>query len=151
MSIDFGLRRIGLAITDTEQILASPLTTVATDTIFGYLKDFLRQNNVQSFVIGFPKNPSNNQATHATIPTLRFACQLYEQFPDCDIYLLEEWFTSRLAKQSIQRSGVKKKKRRQKETIDCVSAAILLNDFLTLRKNKKVAPFTPQDYEHWFS
>ena len=128
IGIDYGLKRVGLAVTDPLQIIASPLETVATSQILSYLQQYCQTETVDAFVVGFPKNLDNTD-THATQPVKTFTNQLRKKFKQ-PVYLEDERFTSKMALDAMIAGGTSKKYRRQKGTIDKVSAAIILQSYL---------------------
>lgn len=133
IGIDFGLKRVGLAVTDPLQIIASPLETVPNHQIVSYLTSYCQQQDTEAFVIGMPKN-LDNTATHATKPVEAFVRKLKKAFPGQTVYIHDERFTSRMAMDAMITGGTTKKYRRQKENIDKVSAAIILQSFLATKK-----------------
>jgi putative Holliday junction resolvase len=129
MGFDFGLKRIGIAVTDPLQIIASPLDTVAPDKIENFLKDYLFNEEVECFVIGEPKKLDDTEAD--IMPQVRaFAKRLNTLFPNIPIVWQDERFTSREARQIIVQSGIKKMKRRDKTLVDKVSASLILKDWM---------------------
>ena len=133
LAIDYGTKRTGLAVTDETQTFAFGLTTVATKDIFKFLKEYLITHQLEGFVVGEPKR-MNNTATDATVHIEAFIKKLIKEFPGLAIYRMDERFTSAMAKQSIIDSGVKKKGRENKEMIDMVSATIILQSWIALKK-----------------
>ena len=129
IGIDYGKKRIGIAISDTTQIIASPLCTVHTDEIFTFLKELLVKEEINCIVVGKPKNLDGSQ-TDSTKITADFVAKLTKKHPDISIKSIDERFTSKIAKQSILAAGTKKMKRRDKAVVDKVSAAIILQSFL---------------------
>lgn len=132
LAIDYGSKRIGLAVTDPLQMIASALDTVANADALQYLKNYLAQEPVVAFVIGMPKG-LDGQATDATAGTLAFVRKLRETFPDCPIHEVDERFSSKMAEQAMRQGGLKKKARRDKAQVDRISAVILLQSFLEQR------------------
>ena len=129
LGIDYGTKRTGIAITDAMQIIASGLTTVATDTLTDFIADIVIKENIECFVVGDPKN-LDGSATDSTGHINGFIKRLKQQYPLIPIHQIDERFTSKIAKQSILASGVKKKKRQNKSLVDEVSATIILQSFL---------------------
>lgn len=132
VGIDYGLKRVGLAVTDPLQIIATPLETIAASQIIPYLKKYCQTETVDAFVVGFPKNLDNTD-THATQPTKTFVNQLRKQFKQ-PIYWEDERFTSKMALDAMIAGGTTKKYRRQKGNIDKVSATIILQSYLEQSK-----------------
>jgi putative Holliday junction resolvase len=134
LAIDYGTKRTGIAVTDTEQIIASGLTTVNTADIFLFLNEYLTKEPPECIVVGDPKNLDNTPsesaaATHQFIKTLKKKC------PAIPIYLVDERFTSKMAFQAMIDGGLKQKDRRNKGTVDMVSAAIILQSFMEMKKS----------------
>jgi putative Holliday junction resolvase len=129
LAIDYGRKRVGLAVTDPLQIIASPLETVHSKDVIQYLKDYDLAQNIESFVLGMPMN-LNNQPTDATADAQQFERLLKKNFPEKAVYLQDERFTSKMAMAAMIAGGMKKKDRREKGNIDKISAAIILQSFL---------------------
>lgn len=139
VAIDYGTVRTGIAVTDPEQIIASGLTTVPTGTLNDFLSEYLKKEQVEAMIIGEPKHLDNTPAQNA-IAVNKFIRQLNAQFPGLPIYRVDERFTSRMAFQSMIDGGLKKKERRNKATIDMVSAALILQTFMEMKKEGKLPP-----------
>ena len=129
IGIDYGKKRIGIAISDSLQIIASALTTIDTPNIFTFLKDLLEKEEIDCFVVGEPKN-LDGTPTDSTVITKEFVAKLSKKYPQIPIKRIDERFTSKIAKQSILDAGIKKMKRRDKALVDKVSAAIILQSYL---------------------
>lgn len=129
LAIDFGLKRTGIAITDPLGMIASPLETVQTSVLGKFLREYFLKEEVNVVVVGLPKR-LNNEDTHATQPVLRFVEQFKKKFPEKEVSLVDERFTSKMALASMVEGGMKKKDRREKGNIDKVSAAIILQSYL---------------------
>lgn len=129
LAIDYGSKRVGLAVTDPQQIIASPLDTVHSKDVIKYLQDYDRQEGIESIVLGMPKK-LNNTDTNATQLVRQFHNLLRKKFPEKAVYLHDERFTSSMALNAMITGGVKKKDRREKGNIDKVSAAIILQSYL---------------------
>ncbi len=129
LAIDYGKRRIGLAVTDPLQIICTGLPTVSTPEIFNFLRTYFAQEAVQAFVIGESKNLDNSKSQVAE-DIEAFAKKLQSIYPDTPIHWIDERFTSKMAKQSMLMSGMKKKKRQRKEIVDEISATIILQTYL---------------------
>ena len=100
MAIDYGLKRVGLAVSDNMQVIATALNTVPTVDIFPYLKDYMTREQVDAIVVGDPKQLDNTPSESARAVHL-FVEELGNQFPDIDIYMIDERFTSKIASQTI--------------------------------------------------
>ena len=129
LGIDYGKKRVGIAISDSLQIIASALTTIDMPNIFTFLKDLLEKEEIDCFVVGEPKN-LDGTPTDSTVITKEFVAKLSKKYPHISIKRIDERFTSKIAKQSILDAGIKKMKRRDKALVDKVSAAIILQSYL---------------------
>jgi len=137
LAIDYGSKRTGIAVTDTEQIIASGLTTINTQQIFTFLSDYFIKEAVECIVVGDPKNLNNSPAESA-YSVQEFIKKLKVKYPDMPIYKVDERFTSKMAFQAMIAGGVKKMDRRNKATIDMVSAAIILQSFMEMKKGNNL-------------
>ena len=129
LSIDYGAKRTGLAVSDPLQIIATGLDTVATKDIFDYLQNYLEQEEVECIVVGEPTHADGNP-THLTPVIHDFVRKLKKLYPDKKYVFQDERFTSVEAKRIIRESGAKKKKRRDKSLVDKVSAVLILQDYM---------------------
>ena len=132
LAFDYGQKRIGLAVTDPMQIIASPLTTVGPSEIESFLQNYLKEEIVDEFVIGYPVQ-MNNKPSEAVKYIDPFLKRLGKLFPDKPLHLVDERFTSKMALQTIIDGGVKKKGRRDKKLVDKISASLILQAFLEKR------------------
>jgi putative Holliday junction resolvase len=129
LCIDYGLKRTGIAVTDPLQIIATGLTTVDSKNLVPFLKDYCKQQEVESFVIGEPKNLDDSD-THATPLVKAIIEKLKKEFPDIPLKKVDERYTSKLAKQAMIDMGMKKKDRRNKKTVDEIAAVIMLQEYM---------------------
>ena len=129
LGIDFGTKRTGIAITDAMQIIATGLTTVSTNLLDDFISNLVQQESIVSFVVGDPKNLDGSN-TDSTGHVNGFVKRLQKKYPSIPIHQIDERFTSKIAKQSILASGIKKKGRQNKALVDEVSATIILQDYL---------------------
>ena len=129
LALDFGKKRTGVAVTDPLQIIASGLATVETKQLLVFLKDYISKEEVDIFVVGLPKQ-MNNQPSESEYLIQPFIKKLKNTFPNIPIKREDERFTSKLAFQSMIDSGMKKKQRQNKATIDEISATLILQSFL---------------------
>ena len=129
LGIDYGTKRTGIAITDAMQIIASGLTTVATHTLDDFISNLVQKEKIECFVVGDPKN-LDGTATDSTGHANGFMKRLQQRYPEIPIHQVDERFTSKIAKQSILASGIKKKARQNKALVDQVSATIILQNYL---------------------
>ena len=134
VAIDYGTKRVGVAVTDELQIIASGLTTVHSSKIIQFLKDYCDKEKVERIVIGEPKSLQNGD-TDSTESIENFVRHMLKIFPSIKIDRIDERFTSVLASRAILASVVKKKKRQDKGLVDEVSATIMLQDYME-RKSK---------------
>jgi putative Holliday junction resolvase len=129
LSIDYGTKRTGLAVSDPLQIIATGLDTVATNDIFDYLKKYMEEEEVETIVVGDPMYPDGNPAQIAHL-VVGFVRKLKKLYPDKEFVMQDERFTSVEAKKIILQSGAKKKKRRDKALVDKISAVLILQDYM---------------------
>jgi putative Holliday junction resolvase len=129
LALDFGLKRTGIAISDENNIIASGLTTVQSKELMDFLADIVPEKNIGTIVLGEPKQ-LNTQDTHSSANVRHLREALEKRFIDLEIVMLDERYTSKMAMQSLVDGGVSKKKRRQKELVDEVSATIILQSFM---------------------
>ena len=134
LSIDFGSKRCGIAITDESQIIASGLITITTGNLIDFLKNYFKNEQVEIIVIGQPKNMLNQDSLIEPLIS-KYIKIINNNFPKITIERFDERFTSKLAFRAMIDGGLKKKKRKNKGTIDMVSATIILQDYLQSRKN----------------
>lgn len=133
LAVDYGKKRTGIAVTDPLRIIATPLTTVLTHELLTFLRNYLRDETVDEFVVGMPRTLKNEDSEIA--PQVRaFVALLQKTFPDKAIHLADERFTSSMAQRALIDGGMKKKDRQVKGNVDKVSAAIILQDFMTHKK-----------------
>lgn len=129
LSIDYGLKRTGLAVTDPLQIIATGLTTVESKLLIPFLKNYFNKEQVELIIIGEPKNWDDTD-THATPLVERCIKDLQKNFPHIPIKKVDERFTSKMAKASMLEMGLKKKQRQNKALVDEIAATILLQEYL---------------------
>ena len=129
LGIDFGTKRTGIAITDAMQIIATGYSTVPTNSLDAFITDVVVKEKIECFVVGDPKN-LDGSATDSTGHVNGFVKRLKQKFPTIPVHQIDERFTSKIAKQSILASGVKKKGRQNKALVDEVSATIILQNYL---------------------
>jgi putative Holliday junction resolvase len=132
LAFDYGQKRIGLAVTDPMQIIASPLATVGPSEIEKYLLDYLNKEIVDEFVVGYPVQ-LNNKPSDSVKYIDPFLKRLAKLFPGKTVHLVDERFTSKIALQTIIDGGVKKKERKDKTLADRISASLILQSFLERR------------------
>jgi putative holliday junction resolvase len=135
IGIDFGTKRIGLAVTDPMQIIASPLDTVGNNEFFSFIAAYLKTEKVEAFVIGYPVQ-MNNQPSESVRFINPFIKKLKATYPNIEIHLADERFTSQMALRTMIEGGVKKKDRQDKSMVDKISASIILRSYLEARSNR---------------
>jgi putative holliday junction resolvase len=129
ISIDYGGKRTGLAVTDPLQIIATGLTTVESKQLIPFLKDYFSKEAVELIIIGEPKNWDNTD-THATPLVVECIKNLQRNFPGMPIKKVDERYTSKMAKDAMLEMGLKKKERRNKALVDEIAATIMLQEYL---------------------
>ena len=129
ISIDYGAKRTGLAVTDPLQIIATGLTTVESKQLIPFLKDYFAREEVELIIIGEPKNWDDTD-THATALVEKIIKQLEKNFPKIPIKRVDERYTSKMAKDAMLEMGLKKMQRRNKKLVDEIAATILLQEYL---------------------
>ena len=129
IGIDYGRKRIGIAVSDPLRIFASPLETVQSAKIIEYLKSYSAGERIVRFVVGYPIN-MNGKPSEAAADVDIFLKQLAKAFPDVPVTLEDERFTSVLAHRAMIDGGMKASDRRDKASVDKISAAIMLQGYL---------------------
>jgi len=129
MAFDYGTKRIGIAVTDPLQLIATSLTTVHPEKIWAFLETFLQKEEVETFVIGKPLQ-MDGTASQSAQHIVGFVRKLKKTYPNIKIVEVDERFTSKLASHAIAQSGMRKNKRQEKGLIDAVSATIILQSYM---------------------
>lgn len=129
MAIDYGTKRVGIAVTDPNKIIATALDTVHSKDIIAYLQTYFKTNEVECVVIGEPRQ-MDNTASEVTPQVEQFVALFRKSFPEMKIERFDERFTSKMAQQAILMSGLKKMDRRNKSLIDQTSAVIILQSYM---------------------
>tara|TARA_B100000900_G_scaffold357867_1_gene328468 strand:- start:159 stop:584 length:426 start_codon:yes stop_codon:yes gene_type:complete len=129
IAIDYGLKKTGISITDTEKIFAFPLETVNTSELIIHLKTLIEKENISRIIIGQPRRFSG-EYSEIENSIIKFITFVSDFFDKNEIFRFDERFTSKIAKKSLISSGVKKKLRSDKYLIDKISATIILQDYL---------------------
>ena len=132
LAIDYGTKRVGLAVTDPLKMLANGLTTVHSKDVIDFLKDYVSKEDVECIVVGEPKH-MNNEYSQAEVHIKPFVKKLKKEFPDIPIERYDERFTSKMAFQTMIDGGLKKKARRDKALVDKISATLILQSYLESR------------------
>ena len=129
LAFDYGTKRIGMAVTDPLQIIATGLDTIHPKDIIGYLKKYLQREQVELFVVGEPKQMDGSPSQSS--PHIKgFITTLKKHFPGIPIERIDERFTSKMASAVVAQSGFKKTDRQNKERLDTISATIILQSYL---------------------
>lgn len=129
IAIDYGTKRVGLAVTDPLQIIANPLDTVHAKDVIAYLEKYLQTELVEAFVVGQPLRLDGSDSQSA-VHVEKFVSLLRKKFPDQQVYRTDERFTSKIAQQTLLMAGKKKKDRQDKQLLDKISAVLILQTFL---------------------
>ncbi len=132
LGIDYGTKRVGISISDSSQLIATGLTTIVNKNIFQFLNELFNKQDIDTIVIGDARNLDGNK-TDSSLEIEKFTTKLKNKYPNKQISMIDERFTSKIAFQSIIESGVKKQKRKDKCLIDEVSATIILQDYLSYK------------------
>jgi putative holliday junction resolvase len=135
LAFDFGLRRIGIAVTDPLQMIANTLETIPTGEIFIFVKSYCAKEDVEAFVVGYPfahGYSENEVAQHID----QFIIKLNVLFPEKKIHKIDEHYTSKIASQTLLMSGVSKKERKKKGNLDAIAANIILQSYLEMKAKK---------------
>lgn len=129
LAIDFGKKRTGIAVTDQLQIIASGLTTVNTEKLMPFLKEYISKESVELFLVGKPKQMDNSDSESEAL-IIPFLKKLSKQIPQIPLQRVDERFTSKMAFQTMIDGGLKKNQRRNKALVDEISATIILQSYL---------------------
>lgn len=134
LSIDYGRKRTGLAVTDPLQIIANGLTTIETKNLFDFLNEYIQHEEVEKIVVGKPTQP-NGKPSENLARVENFVNRWRKVHPSIPVEYYDERFTSVLAHRAILEGGIRKKARREnKGLVDEVSATIILQDFMNSRR-----------------
>ncbi len=129
LSIDYGKKRTGIAVTDPLQIIATGLTTVDSEDMLSFLKKYMASEEVEEVIVGMPLNWDESE-THGTRPAMKAIERIRKAFPQLKITEVDERYTSKMAKNAMIEMGMKKKDRRDKKNVDEIAATILLQEYL---------------------
>ena len=133
LAIDYGKKRVGIAVTDPARIIATGLQTVLSHEVLKFLQDYTAKEKIDLFVVGHPKQ-MNNQESENMRNIVPFINQLKKKLPNIPVELVDERFTSVLAHQAMLDGGLKKKDRQNKALVDEISATIILQSYLESKK-----------------
>ncbi|WP_114793320.1 Holliday junction resolvase RuvX [Niabella yanshanensis] len=129
LCIDYGLKRTGIAVTDPLKIIATGLTTIESKQLISFLKDYFVKEPVEKIIIGMPKNWDDTD-THATPLVEKAIKNLKKHFPQMPLEMVDERYTSKMAKDAMLEMGLKKMQRRNKALVDEIAATIMLQEYL---------------------
>jgi putative Holliday junction resolvase len=136
MALDIGQKRIGVAVTDDQKIIANGLDTIPSQDIFDFLEQYISSEEVDTIVIGDPRQKDNSES-----PSARFIDPLVKKikkkYPDMKVERYDERYTSKLAFRTMIESGISKKNRQNKSLIDKISATIILQSYMEFQNNQK--------------
>ena len=133
LAFDYGMKRVGVAVSDPLQMIANTLEAVPTGEIFSFIKKYCAAEDVEEFVVGYPfshGHSENEIGKHIE----KFIAQLNKLYPDKKVHKIDESFTSKIASQTLLLSGVNKKERQKKGNVDAISANIILQTYLEMKK-----------------
>lgn len=129
MAFDYGTKRIGIAVTDPLQIIATALTTIHSKDIFIFLKEYTEKEPVERFVVGKPIQLDGTDS-QSSPHVVGFVRSLKKHFPSIDVVTIDERYTSKMASAAIAQSDLKRAKRQDKELIDRISAVLILQSYM---------------------
>lgn len=133
MAIDYGTKRVGIAVTDPLKMIANGLTTVHSKDVIQFISDYIKKEEVECIVVGEPKQMDNTASDSAKVIE-PFVMHLKRKFPGVKVERMDERFTSKMAFQTMLDAGLKKKDRKKKELVDQISATIILQSYLEIKK-----------------
>ena len=129
LAIDYGSKRVGIAVSDPLKIIAQGLTTISSDQVFIFLKEYASKEQIEKFVVGWPMNLNNKPAESMRLVE-PFVTALKKRFKEIPVELVDERFTSVMAEKAMLAGGLKKKKRQNKALVDEISATIILQSYM---------------------
>jgi putative holliday junction resolvase len=135
LSIDYGKKRTGIAVSDPLQMIANGLTTVATTELIDFVTDYVSREEVECIVVGLPKQ-MNGADSENMVRIVPFVNRLHKALPQIPVEYYDERFTSAIAHQTMLVGGLKKNERRNKALVDEISATIILQDFMESRRTR---------------
>lgn len=129
MAIDYGLKRVGIAVTDPDKIIATALNTIETVKLMDFIRQYVSRETVEEIIVGEPKQ-MNNQPSQIEGNIKTFIDQLHKFLPEMRIVRFDERFTSKMAFQTMIDSGINRKARQNKALVDSISATIILQSYM---------------------
>jgi putative holliday junction resolvase len=136
LALDYGRKRVGVAVSDPQQIIASKLATVATHAIWDFLQTYMNKEKVDEVVIGYPLQ-LNNTPSEAVVYINPFLKKFRQKYPEIHLELADERYTSKMAVQAMIDGGLRKMDRRNKEMVDAISATIILQSYMEQKRNSR--------------
>ena len=133
LSIDYGKKRTGIAVSDPLQIIANGLTTVETSKLFEFLDEYIKKEFVERIIVGLPKQ-MNNEPSENMKRVEPFVNRLRKLYPNMPVEYYDERFSSKLAHQAMIEGGLKKMDRQNKELVDEISATIILQGYMESKR-----------------
>lgn len=133
LSIDYGKRRTGLAVSDPLQIIAGGLCTVDTPQLLTYITDYVSREQVERIIIGLPVQP-NGQPSENQVRVREFTGRLRKALPQIPVEFWDERYTSVMAHQTMLQSGISRKRRQDKALVDEISATIILQSYMESKR-----------------
>ena len=135
LALDYGTKRVGVAVTDASQLIASPLTTVPAGELLTWLRQYVAAEPVAALVVGLPRHLDGGP-TDTTPHVVGLVRTLRKTFPDLPVHTVDERFTTTMAHQTMRAGGLGRKARQDKAMVDKISAAIILQSFMESRDNQ---------------
>jgi putative Holliday junction resolvase len=135
LAFDYGKKRIGIAATDPLQIIANGLTTLPSAQIYTFLGDYLKQEEVDAFVVGHARQASGNDSESMN-QIWPFVRSLKNKYPQIPVHMVDERYTSQLAFKTMMDAGLKKMQRQNKPLVDKISATIILQTYLEQKQKR---------------
>lgn len=134
LALDYGKKRVGVAVSDPQKIIANKLATVATHTLWDFLDTYMNNEQVEEVVVGYPLQ-MNNTASEAVVYINPFLKKFKEKYPDVRLEIVDERFTSKMAARTMIEGGMRKMARRNKELVDAISATIILQSYMEQKRH----------------
>ncbi|MFB5945366.1 Holliday junction resolvase RuvX [Albibacterium profundi] len=129
MAFDYGTKRIGIAVTDPLQIIATALTTIHPNEVIQFIKQYMNKESVEKFIVGMPLRMDGSDSQ--SMPHVKgFVRSLKKNFPQVPVVTMDERFTSKMASSTIAQSGMRRAKRQEKSLVDKISAVIILQSYM---------------------
>ena len=135
LSIDYGKKRTGIAVTDPLQIIAGGLATVSTSNLLSFLIAYTQRESVERIVVGEPRQPDGSPSENMQ-RVRQFVATLKKELPEIPVEYYDERFTSVLAHRALIEGGAKKKTRQDKALVDEISATIILQNYMEAQRRK---------------